>query len=66
MEKYLSKLMDYQKFENNKDLARIIEEANSRYGEELSDDDLLCAAGGTDTNPFQAEITTEVNSIIGS
>ena len=47
MEKKLKKLFDYQRFEKNERLEKIIEETESRYKGELSDDDLafVAAAG---------------------
>ena len=49
MEKKLKKLFDYQRFEKNERLEKIIKETESRYGGELSDDDLslVNAAGET-------------------
>ena len=40
MEKKLKKLFDYQRFEKNERLEKIIKKTESRYGGELSDDDL--------------------------
>lgn len=36
----LEKLFDFQKFENNSRLAKLIAETESRYSKALSDDDL--------------------------
>ena len=43
----LSKLFDYQKFEGNEKLAKLIEETESKYGTKLSLEDLdrVSAAG---------------------
>ena len=38
--KDLEKLFDYQKFENNSRLAKLISETEARYAKALSDDDL--------------------------
>ena len=47
MEKKLGKLFDYQRFENNDKLAKLIRETESRYAKELTDDELeLVAAAG--------------------
>lgn len=40
MEKKLKKLFDYQRFEQNKKLEKLIYETESRYASRLSDDDL--------------------------
>lgn len=50
MEKKINKLFDYQKFEKNAHLAKLIEETESRYANEISDDDLelVSAAGEED------------------
>lgn len=47
MEKKLKKLFDYQKFEDNARLNKMISDTESRYGEELSEDSLsqIAAAG---------------------
>lgn len=47
MENKLRKLFEYQRFEGNSRLAKIIGETESRYGAEISDDDLefIAAAG---------------------
>lgn len=51
MENKLKALFDFQRFENNSKLAKIISETESRYAAELSDDDLfMVAAAG---NPAQ-------------
>lgn len=44
MEKKLKKLFDYQRFENNPRLEALIQETESRYSAELSDDDLMMVA----------------------
>lgn len=47
MEKKLKKLLDYQKFEQNEHLTKLIAETETRYGTEISDDDLeMVAAAG--------------------
>ncbi|MCQ2419232.1 MAG: hypothetical protein MJ085_05540 [Clostridia bacterium] len=47
MENKLKKAFDYQKFENNSRLAKLIAETEARYGDELTDDslELVNAAG---------------------
>ena len=40
MEKKLKKLFDYQRFERNERLEKLISETESRYAKNLSDDDL--------------------------
>lgn len=40
MEKKLNAMFDYQKFEKNSSLAKLIAETENRYAAELSDDDL--------------------------
>ncbi len=54
----LEKLFDFQKFENNSRLAKLISETESRYAKALSDDelDMVNAAGeipdvGAEKNP---------------
>ena len=50
MENKLKKMFEYQRFENNPRLAKLISETESRYGTEISDDDLFMvnAAGDID------------------
>ena len=47
MEKKLKKLFDYQRFEQNAKLEKLIQETESRYAKELSEEDLslVFAAG---------------------
>lgn len=53
MEKKLKILFDYQKFKGNKKLAALIEDTESRYATELSDDEIsLVAAAG---EPFEEQ-----------
>lgn len=40
MEKTLKGLFDFQRFENNDHLSRLIKESENRYSRELSDDEL--------------------------
>lgn len=48
MEKKLKSLFEYQKFENNPRLAKLIAETEARYADALSDDDLsFVNAAGT-------------------
>lgn len=48
-EKTLSALFDYQLFENDPSLQKLIDEVENEYGTEISDDDLslVSAAGET-------------------
>lgn len=41
MESKLKKIFDYQRFERNEKLEKLISETESYYSRELSDDDLL-------------------------
>ena len=40
IEETLKELFDYQKFEENRELGRFIQDAENRYAQELSDEDL--------------------------
>ncbi len=64
MEKKLNAMFDYQKFEKNTSLAKLIAETENRYAAELSDDDLgfvnaagelEIAAGTIGENKFPGE-----------
>ena len=75
MEKKLKKLFDYQCFEKNERLEKIIKETESRYGGELFDDDLslVNAAGETggsisdyNTGGLTCSLTYEVRGLTGS
>lgn len=57
MEKKLKKLFDYQRFEKNERLEKIIKETESRYGEELSDDDLSLVNAAGDIGVLTGDIT---------
>lgn len=61
MENKLNKLFDYQRFEGNKRLEKLIAETEARYAAQLSDDDLsfVCAAG-------EAEAGGLLNNAAGS
>ncbi len=50
MEKKLKKLFDYQRFEKNPRLEALIQETESRYSAEMSDDDLLMVAAAGEAN----------------
>lgn len=52
MEKKLKSLFEYQRFENNPRLAKLIAETEARYADALSDDDLFYvnAAGTMEQN----------------
>ena len=51
MENMMKRLFDYQRFENNPRIAKMIGEAENRFAQALSDDELafVNAAGETDT-----------------
>ena len=53
MEKKLSRLFDYQRFENNARLGALIRETEERSVRALSDDELFAvnAAGSTEPDP---------------
>ena len=46
MEKKLTNLFEYQRFEGNKRLQKLIDEAENRAAQALDDDDLAFVAGG--------------------
>ena len=56
MEKKLKKLFDYQRFEKNERLEKIIKETESRYEGELSDDDLSLVNAAGEINPGKVEV----------
>lgn len=56
MEKKLASLFEFQKFEHNSKLDRMLAEAEARYGTELSDEDLdFVAAAGALVPKLQPE-----------
>lgn len=57
MDQLLHSLFEYQKFEQNKELAKVIMETENRVSAmmELSDDELEFAAGGIKKNPKHKE-----------
>ena len=56
MENKMRKLFEYQRFENNARLAKLIEETESRYATALSDDDLdIVAAAGVPEDDYSAK-----------
>lgn len=57
MKDMLKKQFDYQRFEKNEKLEKLIQETESRYAKELSDDDLFLvnAAGEIPTCPGTAK-----------
>lgn len=61
MENKLKSLFEYQKFENNSRLAKLIRETESRYGTELSEDELsmISAAGDMDSMQNISGVATE-------
>ena len=61
MEKKLKKLFDYQRFEQNDKLEKLIHETESRYAKGLSDDDLsfVNAAGELEINKIRGGSTGE-------
>ena len=49
MEKKLKQMFDYQAFSGNREIDRMMQEAETRYGSALSDDDLYFVnAAGTE------------------
>ncbi|MCQ2081227.1 MAG: hypothetical protein MJZ11_06170 [Lachnospiraceae bacterium] len=60
MDEKLKQLFDFQKFENNAKLSKIIKETEDRYDvEELDEDDLLnISAAGTDAKLFRSSKRT--------
>lgn len=50
MENVLKNLMDYQRFEGNARLAKLIQETENRYCNELNDDDLELVNAAGDIN----------------
>ena len=57
----LEKLFDFQKFENNSRLAKLISETESRYAKVLSDDelDMVNAAGDIPNPGVQKDVPKE-------
>lgn len=54
MEKKLKRLFDYQKYADNRRLAKMIEDTETRYGEKLTDEDLeMVSAAGVPVLPLQ-------------
>lgn len=51
----LEKLFDFQLFENNPRLAKLINETESRYGKALSDDDLFAVNAAGVPEAFKTE-----------
>ena len=69
MENKLKKLFDYQKFESNPRLARMINKAELYYGSQLSDEDLseVSAAGQTQMfHPYDSENAGTQTKLPGS
>ena len=67
MEKKLKKLFDYQRFEQNDKLEKLIHETESRYAKGLSDDDLslVNAAGEPEVGKIQGGSTPQKEEQIG-
>ena len=60
-EKKLKSLFDYQHFEKNERLAKLIGETESRYGQQLSDDELgMVNAAGEFTMPNDSNMPKEI------
>lgn len=57
MERKLKSLFDYQKFEKNSRLEKLISETENRYARELSDDDLSFVNAAGDFNMNNGVIT---------
>ena len=61
MEKELKKLFDYQRFEKNEKLEKLIRETEGRYAAELSDDDLsFVSAAGEETLYTENNVKEEI------
>lgn len=54
MEKKLKKLFDFQSFSGNKEIEKMMKEAESRYPAMMSDDDLAFVAAGVE-HPLSEE-----------
>lgn len=59
MEEKLKRLFEYQKFEQNRRIARLIGETEARQIAELSDDDLKFVAAAGDASDIKDEIAKE-------
>ena len=55
MEKILKKLLDYQRFEQNEKLGKLIRETESRFIRELSDEDLSLVNAAGEITPGKVE-----------
>ena len=62
MEKKLKKLFDYQRFEKNERLEKIINETENQYGEELTDYDLSLVDAAGEINPCKVEADSGFNA----
>ena len=62
MEKKLKKLFDFQRFEQNERLEKLIRETESRYAKELSDDDLSLVNAAGEINPGKVEADSGFNA----
>lgn len=56
MERTLRNLFEYQRFENNSRLGRMIAETEKRYNSELSDDDLFFVSAAGE---IESELSTD-------
>lgn len=68
-EKKLKALFDYQRFEKNERLAKLIGKTESRYGQQLSDDELgMVNAAGEFTMPGGSNMPkeTQVGGLVGN
>ena len=67
MENKLKKLFDYQRFEQNDKLEKLIHETESRYARELSDEDLslVNAAGEPEADKIRGGSTPQKEKQIG-
>lgn len=55
MENKLKKMFEYQKFENNPRLAKLIGETEARYGSAIDDDDLFMVNAAGDADIFNGK-----------
>ncbi len=64
MEKKLKAIFDYQKFEKNPRLEKLISQTENRYARELSDDELTFVNAAIRGNEISEEIGTPASSAV--
>lgn len=62
MEKVVKMLFDYQKFEKNSSLEKLIRETENRYAAELNDDDLMMVAAAGEAGDTGAKEPHDENN----